>query len=51
MIKVSALYGVEQLINAAEGEGDEAATLEGLAGAFASFTQDGAEVVPCASVR
>jgi enoyl-CoA hydratase len=35
----------KQLINAAEGEGDEAATLEGLAGAFASFTQDGAEGV------
>jgi enoyl-CoA hydratase len=35
----------KQLINAAEGEGDEAATLEGLAGAFAAFTEDGAEGV------
>jgi enoyl-CoA hydratase len=33
------------LINAAEGEGDEAATLEGLAGALAAFTEDGAEGV------
>ena len=35
----------KQLINAAEGEGDEAATLEGLAGALAAFTEDGAEGV------
>ncbi|MCP8938254.1 enoyl-CoA hydratase/isomerase family protein [Alsobacter sp. SYSU M60028] len=35
----------KQLINAAEGEGDASATLEGLAGALASFTDDGAEGV------
>ncbi len=35
----------KQLINAAEGEGDEAATLEGLAGALAAFTEDGREGV------
>lgn len=35
----------KQLINAAEGEGDEAATLEGLAGALAASTEDGAEGV------
>ncbi|MHB2167440.1 enoyl-CoA hydratase/isomerase family protein [Alsobacter sp. R-9] len=35
----------KQLINAAEGEGDEAATLEGLAGSLAAFTEDGAEGV------
>jgi len=35
----------KQLVNAAEGEGDVAATLEGLAGALAGFTEDGAEGV------
>lgn len=35
----------KQLINAAEGEGDEAATLEGLAGSLAAYTEDGAEGV------
>lgn len=35
----------KQLVNAAEGEGDAAATLEGLAGALAGFTEDGAEGV------
>lgn len=35
----------KQLINAAEGEGDVAATLEGLAGSLAAFTEDGAEGV------
>ena len=35
----------KQLINAAEGEGDEAATLEGLADALVAFTEDGAEGV------
>jgi enoyl-CoA hydratase/carnithine racemase len=35
----------KQLINAAEGEGDEAATLEGLAGSLAAYTEDGSEGV------
>jgi enoyl-CoA hydratase len=35
----------KQLINAAEGEGDAAATLEGMAGALAAFCDDGAEGV------
>jgi enoyl-CoA hydratase/carnithine racemase len=35
----------KQLINAAEGEGDVSATLEGLAGSLAAFTQDGMEGV------
>ncbi len=35
----------KQLINAAEGEGDASATLEGLAGALAAFTEDGKEGV------
>jgi enoyl-CoA hydratase len=36
---------VKQLVNAAEGEGDASATFEGLAGALAAFTEDGAEGV------
>jgi enoyl-CoA hydratase len=35
----------KQLVNAAEGEGDASATFEGLAGALAAFTEDGAEGV------
>lgn len=35
----------KQLINAAEGEGDASATLEGLAGSLAAFTDDGREGV------
>ena len=41
----AAVAVAKQLINAAEGEGDVAATLEGLAGSFAAFTRDGAEGV------
>jgi enoyl-CoA hydratase/carnithine racemase len=35
----------KQLVNAAEGEGDASATFEGLAGALAAYTEDGAEGV------